>query len=436
MSTPDPRLLARFRDALTAGRDGDADTIAEAILAQAPGHAPTLAALSMRARLRGDFGHAKSLALRGLEHDPDSSFLLFHLGIAAADEGALPEAGKALRAAIHADPDNLIARFWLGDVLQRRGEAGEAVSVWLHALSSGEQTGFLQAMATGPLEVRERIAIAQAAVHAARSQAIEDALRPFRERHGGNSLARIDSAFAGYRGGAAPQPTDPLQKPGFLFVPGLTNKPWWEPAAFPFLAEIESQTDAIRNELLQVLADEEGLAPYVDDEIVEPMWHMLNRSPRWSGYHFYRYGERIEAHARRCPRTMAALDALPLPRIPGRPEVLFSVLRPGTHIPPHAGVMNARLTVHLPLLVPPDCGALTVARESRSWTEGECLVFDDSFVHEALNRSAHTRVVLIFDVWNPDLSLVERDALFAGMSAISDFHRRHGGGDPANEEEP
>ena len=102
-----------------------------------------------------------------------------------------------------------------------------------------------------------------------------------------------------------------------------------------------------------------GLAPYVDmpdDAPAAPMWRTLNRSPRWSGYHLYRHGERIEEHARRCPRTMAALDALPLLRIPGMARGAVSVLRPGTHIPPHTGVMNGRLTVHLPLLVPPDCG--------------------------------------------------------------------------------
>jgi aspartate beta-hydroxylase len=60
-------------------------------------------------------------------------------------------------------------------------------------------------------------------------------------------------------------------------------------------------------------------------------------------------------------------------------------------------------------------------------------VFDDSYVHEAWNRSEHTRVVLIFDVWNPDLAIVEREALAAGIAAIGDFHRRHGGADPMRE---
>lgn len=438
MNTPDPQLLAELGEALRAQRDAQADAIAASILAQAPGHAPTLAALAVRARMRGDFERARALVRSGLEHDPRSPLLLFHLAATDAADGALANAETGLRAAIDADPEHDLSRFWLGDVLQRQGRPAEAVTAWLQALACGERTGFLRAMTNGPGEVRQRIEAAQATVLAARAAALERALQPMRERHGDAALARIERAFAGHLGGDAEKPQHPLQQPSFLFIPGLADKPWWERAAFPFLAAIEAQTDVIRAELLQVLADEDGLAPYVDmpdNAPAAPMWRTLNRSPRWSGYHLYRHGERIEEHARRCPRTMAALDALPLLRIPGHgPEALFSVLHPGTHIPPHTGVMNGRLTVHLPLIVPPDCGALAVARDARSWTEGECLVFDDSFVHEAWNRSEHTRVVLIFDAWNPELGAVERDALAAGIAAIGDFHRRHGAGDPLRDD--
>jgi aspartate beta-hydroxylase len=439
VNAPDPQSLARLGEALREGRDADAESIAEAILAQAPGHAPTLAALSLRARLRGDFELARARARQGLAHDPRSPLLLFHLGAAQDAAGEAAEAESSLRAAVDADPDNALARFWLGGVLERCGRNDEAVSAWMQTLACGERTGFLRAMSNGPAEVRQRIEAAQGAVLAARASALDDALRPLRERHGKDVLDRVERAFAGYLGGEAPQPTHPLQQPSFLFVPGLPDQAWWERGDFPFLASIEAHTDAIRAELLAVLADEDGLAPYVDmpdDAPAAPMWRTLNRSPRWSGYHLYRHGERIEAHARRCPRTMAALDALPLLRIPGHgPEALFSVLRPGTHIPPHTGVINGRLTVHLPLIVPPDCGALAVAREPRAWTEGECLAFDDSFVHEAWNRSDHTRAVLIFDVWNPGLSAAVREALSAGIAAIGEFHRRHGGADPTREAE-
>ncbi|MFN5903064.1 MAG: aspartyl/asparaginyl beta-hydroxylase domain-containing protein, partial [Novosphingobium sp.] len=98
----------------------------------------------------------------------------------------------------------------------------------------------------------------------------------------------------------------------------------------------------------------------------------------------------------------------------------FSLLKPRTRIPPHTGVTNIRSIVHLPLIVPQGCG-FRVGGETREWHEGEAFVFDDTIEHEAWNDSDHLRAVLIFDVWNPWLTLAERDlirGLFASGSAV------------------
>jgi aspartate beta-hydroxylase len=98
------------------------------------------------------------------------------------------------------------------------------------------------------------------------------------------------------------------------------------------------------------------------------------------------------------------------------------VLRPGSHILPHRGVTNTRLVTHLPLIVPADC-ALRVGGEVHAWQEGRCVTFDDTFEHEAWNRSGDTRVVLILDSWNPDLDEAERVAVADLVGAIGDFNR-------------
>jgi aspartate beta-hydroxylase len=74
----------------------------------------------------------------------------------------------------------------------------------------------------------------------------------------------------------------------------------------------------------------------------------------------------------------------------------------------------------LPLIVPEDC-ALNVGGEIHEWREGRIVVFDDTYEHEAWNRSRSTRVVLIFDVWNPYLSDAERAAVTDVVAAIGDF---------------
>jgi len=121
---------------------------------------------------------------------------------------------------------------------------------------------------------------------------------------------------------------------------------------------------------------------------------------------------------------MAALQALPLPRIPGRsPNILFSQLRPGAHIPPHHGFVNTRLIVHLPLVAPPGC-VFRVGNETRTWAYGKAWAFDDTIEHEAWNTSDQTRVVLLFEVWRPELTAQERALVGSLFEAIG----RHQGG--------
>jgi aspartyl/asparaginyl beta-hydroxylase (cupin superfamily) len=74
------------------------------------------------------------------------------------------------------------------------------------------------------------------------------------------------------------------------------------------------------------------------------------------------------------------------------------------HIEPHTGPTNMRLRCHLGINIPAgDCG-LKVGGETRHWQEGRCLVFDDALRHESWNDTDQPRIVLIVDVWHPDLT--------------------------------
>jgi aspartyl/asparaginyl beta-hydroxylase (cupin superfamily) len=82
-------------------------------------------------------------------------------------------------------------------------------------------------------------------------------------------------------------------------------------------------------------------------------------------------------------------------------------MRPMTHITPHRGPTNLRLRCHFAIKVPAGDCAIRVEDETRQWSEGRCLVFDDFLVHEAWNHTEADRVVLIIDLWHPDLSDTE-----------------------------
>ena len=115
------------------------------------------------------------------------------------------------------------------------------------------------------------------------------------------------------------------------------------------------------------------------------------------------------------------MKKLDLPFISTRaPGILFSRLAAGARIPPHTGMINTRLICHLPLIVPPGCG-FRVGGERREWREGELLVFDDTVEHEAWNHGDSDRIILIFDIWRPELSAEERRAVTAMFDAIDGY---------------
>ncbi len=210
-----------------------------------------------------------------------------------------------------------------------------------------------------------------------------------------------------------------LQQPSMFYYPGLAQRAFFERAEFDWVPAVEAATAAIREELLALLAGEEAFAPYVRSipDQPPPANHLLD-DPAWGAVHLLEGGQPHPVHAARCPATMAALARAPQPAIGTRsPMALFSRLKPGTHIRPHHGVFNTRLICHLPLIVPDGCG-IRVGGDTREWREGELLIFDDSFEHEAWNRGTGDRVVLLFEIWRPDIGAEERAALTALLGAV------------------
>jgi aspartyl/asparaginyl beta-hydroxylase (cupin superfamily) len=212
-----------------------------------------------------------------------------------------------------------------------------------------------------------------------------------------------------------------LQSPTALYFPELPQREFFERAEFPWVGAIEARTAEIREEVVELLRDTASFTPYVRSHPSRPrtVYGDLSDDPAWSAYYLIRAGSVVEEAAARCPRTMAALAQVPLSSAPGRtPSVLFSLLRPGARIPAHHGQFNTRLICHLPLIAPPGC-ALRVGAETRPWVEGRTLIFDDSMEHEAWNTSDRLRVVLLFDVWRPELGEEERRMVAAMLSAAA-----------------
>lgn len=220
------------------------------------------------------------------------------------------------------------------------------------------------------------------------------------------------------------------QEPRYYYFPELPQIQFFDRNDFPWLDGVEAATTDIRAELIEVMKQPSAFKPYVQGNPGRPRKEqdgMLD-NPDWGAFYLWKDGELVAANAARCPRTVQALSAIPLARVSNRsPSVLFSVLGPGARIPPHTGLINTRLICHLALIVPENCG-FRVGNDTRQWVEGKVWVFDDTIEHEAWNDSDRTRVVLLFEIWRPELTDEERGLVSAMFEAID---RRGGEREPS-----
>jgi len=328
--------------------------------------------------------------------------------------GDFPNALEAVDRGLAVDPRSFPALLMKASLMERLGAP--------HGAGAAYGVALTQAPPEAEMPPPMRTAFAHARqVHERYQDELARSLKAgLGDRPAGPTARRLETfidRLAGRRRAFHPEPVQ-------FHYPGLPELEFHDRERFPGLGVLEAATPDIRAELAAVLnEDAGGLEPYIDyrDDVPLDQWAELNRSPAWSAYHLWKDGVRVEEHARRCPRTMAAIANLPQPRAPGRsPAAMFSVLKPRTRIPPHVGVANTRLVMHLPLIVPPRCG-FRVGSETRSWKVGEAWVFDDTVEHEAWNDSDEVRVVLICDVWNPYLADEERELITRVMAAMDAF---------------
>ena len=371
-----------------------------------------LARTGAEALRRGDARAARDFFERLVEAGQADPSAWISLALACRGLKDAKAAHAAVDRALALDPANLRALILKADHLAEEGDARAAAAFYMRATKLSPPAHEL------PADLRGEVGRAQAMCqHYA--QQVETSVR--------NRLAQ-----AGLAGGASTQRFAQslellfgrrdiyVQQPRYYYFPELPQIQFYDRSRFDWLDKVERATPEIRAELLAVLEDESAFKPYVQGDPNRPrkgQKGMLD-NPDWSAFYLWKNGEAIEGNVARCPRTMAALEGVPLPRVAGRsPSILFSLMRPGAHIPAHTGFVNTRLICHLPVLVPGNCH-FRVGNEVREWSEGKAWVFDDTIEHEAWNRSNRTRVVLLFEIWRPELTDEERGLVREMFEAI------------------
>jgi aspartyl/asparaginyl beta-hydroxylase (cupin superfamily) len=412
------RLIQASKAAGAAGRSSEADQLLARVAQLAPAHPAVLNELGLRMMQRGDASRARELFQRATQADPGHPSLWSNLAQSLQELKLPTEALDAIERALALEPRHLASLLQKGQVLELTGDARNAARAYRNALATLPPGAAVAESVAAMIEhARAQIAKDDATL----AGAIEERLAAIREQHGGGSYRRVDRCIdllTGRRTRFTPQPT-------FMYFPEIPAVEFFERSDFPWLDAIEAATEAIRAELMTVLvSDREGLEPYIAYPEGVPLnqWKELNKSRRWSAYFLWNQSVPQPAHLARCPRTAEVLKGAPQCDVAARgPTAFFSILEPATRIPPHTGVTNTRLTVHLPLIVPPGCG-FRVGSETREWVPGKAWVFDDTIDHEAWNLSDVPRAVLIFDIWNPFLTAAERDLIRAATEVVGTYY--------------
>jgi aspartate beta-hydroxylase len=396
----------------------------ERALEVAPNDAQALNVVALAALRNGNLPHARELLNRAVAAHPADPLSHHHLGRVCDAVGDAQGALSAHSRAVQLRPDFQVARLFFGLALHRSGQSQAALLQLARVLNEAQSQGRWVDAQTTPPPLRPALEQAVGVFRAGRRQAIARLLDPFAQEYGRSELARVERCVRIFLREEQPEYSDARQKPTFLYFPGLGAQPYIDRSKLSWIPALEAQTEAIRAELLTLLPSSSGRERvFTSEQLEQQNLRGLDAPPSWTGYYFYRHGQRREDNCASCPVTARAIDALPLVRLREHgPEVLYSVFTPGTELLPHRGVTNTRLVGHLPLIIPENC-ALEVGGEIHQWQPGRVVVFDDTYEHGAWNRSKETRVVMIFDTWHPGLTEVERAAVTTLVSYLGDFRK-------------
>jgi aspartyl/asparaginyl beta-hydroxylase (cupin superfamily) len=401
-----------------AGDAAGAEQLWRQVRTTAPDHPMALFYLGRQLLFRKDAQGALEFLKRAAVVTPKEPSVHLNLAYAYQALENPDEEMKSLDAALSGDPFFVPAILMKGALLERQGKQRQAAKIYRDALTALPPTAQL------PNELIEQAAHARETVRqdaAELAEYIESSLAPVRSLHGNVQLDRFEECKDAYIGTKRIY----VAKPVLLNFPHLPAITFFENEQFPWLEQVLAGTDAMREELLSMVREErEEFRPYVNhpDGIPPNQWVELNHSRRWSALFLWENGKRNDEHCARCPRTAAILENAPLCDALGfAPTGFFSALEPHTRIPPHTGTTNARLTVHIPLVIPEKCG-FRVGNDVREWELGNALIFDDTIEHEAWNDSDELRAILIFDIWNPYLSHAECDHVAALLAGVRTYY--------------
>jgi len=212
------------------------------------------------------------------------------------------------------------------------------------------------------------------------------------------------------------------QHPGEI-LPGLRAQPWHDVTKLHAARVLEAAYPTIRAEVLQAIKTGNFIREAMPDT------EGLTSEGEWSELNLFFQGRRFDKNIEVLPKTSQIIKQyIPEAVSMVKGATKLSLMRPGTVLKIHSGPSNARIRIHLGIDIPP--GAMKIlgiraGNETKGWKNGKCIAFDDSFEHTAWNHSPKPRLVLILDVWHPDMDEKARLASVAQNPTENQIYEHH-----------
>jgi aspartate beta-hydroxylase len=392
-----------------------AETLFRAVLKDHPECVPALFALADLALERDNIDLAE-LQLKKLEKiipgDPDLLMGMIELRLF---RGELAIAEQELEAFVTKFPDAAIAWLRLATVREQLGKDDAAMRARGQGINRAQTYGRWKSLASIEPQFQDEIIGHMERFREQQRDLFQNLLRSLQDRFGSDALSRFEHAIARYLDKAPLAPSDPRQKPAFLFFPDLTDKPIPKLKQASWIKAVTKKLPALQQEAMALLQDPSAWISFFGNPRGQSIQGVLRCDAPASGCeaaYFFRQGQRVDVLDERCPEISAVLASLPVCEIPGQaPEACLSLLHPGTAILPRHGVTNTRLIVQVPLLTNTGAYLSFTGEENQEWSLGTPIIYDDTFEHSEHNESDSPKVSLMVDIWHPGLSDAEKTAI-------------------------
>lgn len=419
--------LETARKHVRQGNLAEAERVYRQIASAQPDQLEALRFLANAALSRGDPGTAVGLLSRVAQADHGDIGVLLELGVAYRNADRMDEARSVFERALEQTQGrDTTARLLMANVLELDKRPDTALLHYFRAILDAQAKRQWRDESSTEPGLRPLVLHAMQYVDAGRRELFQGVLEPFRGGINAARLGRVDTALANYLHDKHDAPADPRQRPTFLYLPDVGAKRFMDTTSFGWLGDWSSRATCLDDEALACLGTAQAPAPAVFSfgALAATTSAAAGATPRELAMPLYQRGASNDAIRDQAPRLFGIIDQAPLVRIPRYgPDVSILALQPGTHAAVRYGRSNAFCTVvaafsgSAPMQV-------TVGGETRPLAAGQAVVFDSSFDFEFATHGDVQALALVLEVWNPEISQLEQQALGALATAAVNFDER------------